>query len=193
MVISLGQLPSAGCDQNHIRSLSGVKWKASDCLRNLSPRHPHPHPYCFPNVYEEQLQKVRERGRSPHHRPRAPAQQECESWAPAAPAFPGLPGSPTATVPSYQRSSGGGRFRKTGQHTASVHAQPTPQKQLKSSAHDCQVPLSNLVDILIEERIPRGPPAEMPHVRERLFSFPFAVNEFYSWQRSGAGSHPHRS
>ena len=104
-----------------------------------------------------------------------------------------LPGSPTATVPSYQHSSGGGRFRKTGQRTASVHALPTPQKQLKSLAHDCQVPPSNLVDILIEERIPRGPPAEMPHVRERLFSFPFAVNEFYSWQRSGAGSHPHRS
>ena len=102
-----------------------------------------------------------------------------------------LTGSPIA--PSYQRSSGGGNFRKTGQHTASAHAPPAPQKQLKSSGHDCQVPPSNLVDILIEERIPRGPPAEMPHVRERLFSFPFAVNEFYSWQRSGAGSHPHRS
>lgn len=58
---------------------------------------------------------------------------------------------------------------------------PSPQKQLESSGCGCQVPLSNLVDILIEEENSQEPPAEMPHVRERLFSFPFAINEFYSW------------
>lgn len=37
IVISLGQLPSAGCDKNHIHILSaGAQQKASDHLRNVS-------------------------------------------------------------------------------------------------------------------------------------------------------------
>lgn len=68
-------------------------------------------------------------------------------------------------------SSGGGRFREDGQRTASVHALPTPQKQLKSLAHDCQVPPSNLVDILIEERIPRGPQRKCPMSGNVCFHF----------------------
>lgn len=179
MVISLGQLPSAGCDQNHIRSLSGVKWKASDCLRNLGPQHPTPSPNPSQTSTKSSFRRPGREGSALIAALGCLHKREGRSRVPAAPALP---------RPSYQCFRGGGSFRKTGQHTASA-----PQKQLKSSGHDCQVPPSNLVDILIEERIPRGPPAEMPHVRERLFSFPFAVNEFYSWQRSGAGSHPHRS
>ena len=187
MVISLGQLPSAGCDQNHIRSLSGVKWKASDRLRNLGPQHPTPSPNPSQTSTKSSFRRPGREG-SPLIAALGRLQkQEGRSWVPAAPALP------RPTAPSYQHFSGGGSFWKTGRRTASAHAPPAPQKQLKSSGHDCQVPPSNFVDILTEERIPRGPPAEMPHVRERLFSFPFAVNEFYSWQRSGAGSHPHRS
>lgn len=183
MVISLGQLPSAGCDQNNFHSLSaGAKRKASDHLRNLSSQR-----HSYPKVLQRVACRRPGRKSSPGlatlgrlHR------REGRSWILAAPALPHVK-QPLPPLRQW-REEGSGREAST-----QLLPTPSPQKQLRSSGHGCQVPPSNLVAILTEERIPRGPPAEMPLVRERLFSFPFAVNEFYSWQQLGAGSHPHRS
>lgn len=48
---------------------------------------------------------------------------------------------------------------------------PSLQKQLESSGRGCQVPPSNLVDILIEERIPRGPQRKCPMSGNVCFHF----------------------
>jgi hypothetical protein len=48
---------------------------------------------------------------------------------------------------------------------------PSSKKQLESSAHGCQVPLSNLIDILIEDENSQGPPTEMPMSGNVCFHF----------------------
>lgn len=186
MVISLGQLPSAGCDQNHIRSLSGVKWKASARLRNLGPQHPTPSPNPSQTSTKSSFRRPGREGSPLIAALGRLHKQEGRSGFSSS-TSPTPPNS--AFLPVLQWRGKLPEDRPAHSFCPCTACPP----ETKSSGHDCQVPLSNLVDILIEERIPRGPPAEMPHVRERLFSFPFAVNEFYSWQRSGAGSHPHRS
>lgn len=160
----------------------GAKQKASDHLRNVSAPGHHPH-----QTYNERLPEDQGEGFSSRH-PWALAQ----SWG----AVAGFQGHPvilhSQTAFSSPTSMVRGRFRKRGQSTASAHTLPTETiSELRP-----WLPSSSVQFLRYFNRggkFPGGPPTEMPHVRERLFSFPFAVNEFYSWQRLGAGSDPHRS
>lgn len=71
------------------------------------------------------------------------------------------------------------RFWKRGQSLASAHTLPTETiRELRLWLPSSSVQFGRYFNRGGE--FP-GAPTEMPHVRERLFSFPFSINEFYSW------------
>lgn len=122
-------------------------------------------------------------GGTPPQVPRGPA--HTGGWR----GFQELPATlHSQTAPSSAVSVARGRFQKRGQCTSSAHTLPTETIRAQAMA-------AKFLRLIwwTEEENSQRPPTEMPHVRERLFSFPFAVNEFYSWLRLGAGSNPHGS
>lgn len=148
-------------------------------MRNVSSQHPPPpHP---PNFNKELLPEGQGKGAIQH---------EERGQIPGAPNH-----SPVSqAAPSTRMAMVRGRFWKKGQGTASAHTLPTETiRELRPWLPSSSLQFGRYFNRGEEFPEAPPPPTEMPHVRECLFSFPLAVNEFYSWQRLGAGSDPHRS
>lgn len=103
-----------------------------------------------PNFYKSCSQRAREWVLSLSNVLGCPPQLEGRNWVTGTPSHPHSQTAPSSHVPMAR-----GRFQKRSRCTASAHTLPT---DTKSSGRACQVPPSNLVDILIEEERSQRPP-----------------------------------